>query len=212
MNANSDIKLIDRFLTKRQLPAAYADSLITMPVGAITPIYKNNNLFQLTKVLEEMQVADSVKHSHIIVPYQGSNRAEGVTTTREQAQYMVDSLLPLVKNNITKFNEVASEINSDGSKNTNGEVGWTRLTTFNPNAFDPDYANFIFYNPVGTVEIVETQYGFHIIRIDEAKNYERAIKIANLARRIEPSEETINEVFNQKDDLNSRFKTRILMR
>lgn len=198
VNANSDIKLIDRFLTKRQLPAAYADSLITMPVGAITPIYKNNNLFQLTKVLEEMQVADSVKHSHIIVPYQGSNRAEGVTTTREQAQYMVDSLLPLVKNNKTKFNEVASEINSDGSKNTNGEVGWTRLTTFNPNAFDPDYANFIFYNPVGTVEIVETQYGFHIIRIDEAKNYERAIKIANLARRIEPSEETINEVFNQK--------------
>lgn len=198
VNANSDVKYFDRFLTKRQLPAAYADSLITMPVGAVTPVYKNSNLFQLTKVLEEMQVADSVKHSHIIVPYQGSNRAEGVTTTREQAQYMVDSLLPLVKNNKTKFNEVASQINSDGSKNTNGEVGWTRLATFNPNAFDPDYANYIFYNPVGTVEIVETQYGFHIIRIDEAKNYERAIKIANLARRIEPSEETINEVFNQK--------------
>lgn len=198
VNANSDIKFLDRFLTKRQLPAAYADSLITMPVGAMTPVYKNNNLFQLTKVLEEMQVADSVKHSHIIVPYQGSNRAEGITTTREQAQYMVDSLLPLVKNNKNKFNEVASEINTDGSKSTNGEVGWTRLATFNPNAFDPDYANFIFYNPVGTVDIVETQYGFHIIRIDEAKNYERAIKIANLARRIEPSEETINEVFNQK--------------
>lgn len=198
VNTNSDIKYIDRFLTQRQLPTAYADSLIKMPVGAITPVYKNNNLLQLTKVLDEMQVADSVKHSHIIVPYQGSNRAEGVTTTREQAKYIVDSLLPIVKNNKTKFNQVASEINSDGSKATNGEVGWTRLATFNPNAFDPDYANFIFYNPVGTVDIVETQYGFHIIRIDEAKNYERAIKIAVLARRIEPSEETINEVFNQK--------------
>lgn len=198
VNANSDIKFSDRFLTKAQLPAAYADSLITMPVGAITPVYKNNNLFQLTKVLEDKQIADSVKHSHIIVPYQGSNRAEGVTTTRDEAQFIVDSLLPLVKNNKAKFNQVASEINTDGSKATNGEVGWTRLATFNPNAFDPDYANYIFYNPVGSVDIVETQYGFHIIRIDEAKNYERAIKIATLARRIEPSDDTINEVFNQK--------------
>lgn len=198
VNSNSDIKFTDRFLIKSQLPAVYADSLVKMPVGSMTPIYRNNNVFQLTKVLEEMQVADSVKHSHIIVPYQGSNRAEGITISREEAKSIIDSLLPLVKDNKTKFNEVASEINTDGTRSTNGEVGWTRLTTFNPNAFDPDYANYIFFNPVGTVDIVETQFGYHIIRIDEAKNYERGIKIANLARRIEPSEETINEVFNQK--------------
>ena len=198
VNANSDIKFVDRFLIKSQLPQAYADSLVKMPVGAISPVYKNNNLYQLTKVLDEMQVADSVKHSHIIVPYAGANRAEGITISREEAKSIVDSLLPLVKNNTAKFNEVASEINTDGTKANNGEVGWTRLTTFNPNAFDPDYANYIFFNPVGTVDIVETQFGYHIIRIDEAKNYERGIKIANLARRIEPSEETINEVFNQK--------------
>ena len=102
----------------------------------------------------------------------------------------------MVKNNKSKFNKVASEINSDGSKANNGEVGWTRLATFNPRSFDPDYANYIFYNPVGTVDIVETQYGYHIIRIDEGKNFEKAIKIATLADKIEPSQETLDEVFN----------------
>ena len=68
------------------------------------------------------------------------------TKTKEQAQAYVDSILPLVKNNVDKFKEVASEINTDGSKANEGEVGWTKVSTFNPDAFDPDYADFIFSN------------------------------------------------------------------
>ncbi len=198
INANSDINYNDKFLIKSQLPAEVADSLINLPTDGYSNIYRFNGHFNLSKVVEAMEVADSVKHSHIIVPYLGSrNAGPDITRTRDEAKAVVDSLLPLVQNNKAKFNEVASEINTDGSKNTNGEVGWTRLTTFNPNSFDPDYADYIFYNPEGKVDIVETQFGYHIIRIDESKNYEKAIKLATLARKIEPSDQTLQEVFNK---------------
>ncbi|MEM9680130.1 MAG: peptidylprolyl isomerase, partial [Bacteroidota bacterium] len=198
ININSDLKFEDRFLTRKDLPQTYADSLLNMAVGQVSDVYKNNGYYQISKVLETKQVPDSVKSSHIIVPYIGAFQSTpDITRTREEAESIVDSLLPLVKNNTTKFNEVADEINSDGSKGKGGEVGWTRLATFNPNAFDPDYADFIFYNDKGDVDIVETKFGFHIIRIDDAKNYEKAIKVATLAREIEASEETIDDVFNQ---------------
>ncbi len=197
IDSNSDIKYNDTFFIKSQLPQEAADSLIKLNKGEYSSLYKAFGYYNLSKVVDVMQVADSVKSSHIIIPYAGSDRAVGVTTTRDEAFKIADSLFPLVASNKAKFNAVASEINTDGSKATNGEVGWTRLATFNPNSFDIDYANYIFYTPVGSVEIVETKYGVHIIRIDEAKNYEKAVKFATLSRKIEPSDETLQDVFNK---------------
>lgn len=198
INTNSSISFIDRFLIKSEMTPSYSDSLITLEKGEISAPFKAQGFYNIAKAVDIMKVADSVKSSHIIVPYRGAfQAAPNVTRSRDEAQAMVDSILPLVENNKNKFNEVANEINSDGTKGKNGEVGWTRLTGLNPNAFDPDYANYIFYNDKGSVEIVETKFGFHIIRIDDAKNYEKAIKLANLALPIEPSEATINEVFNK---------------
>ena len=196
INANSDVKFEDRYIYKSALPTAVADSIYNLPVGGIYGPYKEGNTFKLTKVLVAEQLADSVKSSHIIVPFIGSAAATAETTkTKEQAKAYVDSLLPLVKNNKDKFNAVATEINTDGSKSTNGEIGWTRVTTFNPNTFDPDYADFIFHNPAGSVDVVETKFGYHIIRVDEKKAVAKAIKIGSITRNIEPSTETEDQIF-----------------
>src|SRR5690606_1166962 len=196
VNTNSDVKYEDRFIYKSALPEAVADSIFNLNVGEVYGPYKEEKTFKLTKVIAVEQLADSVKSSHIIVPFIGSRAATAETTkTKEQAKAYVDSLLPLVKNNTEKFNQVASEINTDGSKANNGEVGWTRVSTFNPNAFDPDYADFIFFNPKGSVDVVETQFGYHIIRIDDKKAEAKAVKLASIVRNIQPSEETEDTVF-----------------
>ncbi|MBB1489896.1 peptidylprolyl isomerase, partial [Oceanospirillum sp. D5] len=104
-----------------------------------------------------------LESSHIIVPFLGSRAATAETIlTEEQAKAKVDSLLPLVKNNKAKFNEVANEINTDGSKGNDGSIGWVRYSTFNPLAFDPAFAKFLFDNKKGLVDIVKSQFGYHI--------------------------------------------------
>ncbi|WP_298237804.1 SurA N-terminal domain-containing protein [uncultured Algibacter sp.] len=194
--AGSTEKLNDRFVFKANLPAAHADSIFKLNVGEVYGPYKDAGSFKLTKVIEFKKIADSVQSSHIIVPFIGSRAATAETkTTKEEAQKIVDSILPLVKNSESKFNEVANEINTDGTKGKDGSIGWIRYSTFNPASFDPDFADFLFENKIGKVDVVLTQFGYHIIRIDDKKAVENAIKIGTIARKIEPSEATINKVF-----------------
>lgn len=198
INTHSDEKFVDKFLYKSALPEAIADAIFNLEVGEVYGPYKDGEAFKITKVLAVEQLADSVKSSHIIVPFVGSRAATPETTkTKEEARTYVDSILPLVKNNVDKFNAVASEINTDGSKANNGEVGWTKVSTFNPDAFDPDYADFIFFNDEGSVDIVETQFGYHIIRVDEKKAEAKAVKLGTIVRNIEPSEETEDNIFRE---------------
>ena len=194
INTHSDVKFDDRFVYK----TAVSDSVFALNEGEIYGPYKDGNVYKLTKMLAKKQMADSIKSSHIIVPYAGSLRAGAdITRSKEEANAIVDSLLPLVKNNVDKFNEVATEINTDGTKDNNGEVGWTKVSTYNPNSFDPDYADFIFNNPAGTVDIVETKFGFHIIRVDEKRAVDTAVKVGTIVRNIRPSEQTEDHIFRE---------------
>jgi peptidyl-prolyl cis-trans isomerase D len=56
----------------------------------------------------------------------------------------------------------------------------------------PKFNDFAFNNPVGHIGLVETEFGFHIVKVDEKRDI---VQIATLSREIEPSEETINSLF-----------------
>src|SRR5664279_5172361 len=53
-----------------------------------------------------------------------------------------------------------------------------------------ELSDFAFKGKKGEIKIVKTQFGYHLIEIMDQKNFEPAYKIAYLARRIEPSQET----------------------
>jgi len=198
VNANSDaeIKYVDKFVYKTTLPKAMQDSIANLNLGNVYGPYKDAGKFKITKLLEKRQLADSIQSSHIIVPFVGSQASNAETTkTKEQAKVTVDSIFRLVKNSKNKFAEVANEINTDGSKGKDGSIGWTRLTTYNPAGFDPDFAEFLFFNTTGSIEVVLTKFGYHIIRIDDKKNVDTAYKVATIERTIEPSVETEDAIF-----------------
>jgi peptidylprolyl isomerase/peptidyl-prolyl cis-trans isomerase D len=58
----------------------------------------------------------------------------------------------------------------------------------------PAFNDWIFANKKNAIGLVETDFGFHIIKIDDTKS-EQGLKLATLAKIITPSEKTENLVF-----------------
>ncbi|WP_400076686.1 SurA N-terminal domain-containing protein [Winogradskyella sp. R77965] len=191
INSNSDIKYNDAFLRNAQLPAVAKDTLLNLNSGEYYGPYKDGEYFKLSKVIDAKQLADSVKVRHILIPYIGGTRADAtVTKTPEEAKTTADSILAKIKSG-TKFLDLL-ELSSD--KVSNEKEG---VIEFDYNAgMAPEFKAFAFDNKKGDVEVVGTSFGYHIIEILEQKSFNKAIKIATLADKIEPSEETLSQVFN----------------
>lgn len=203
-DTKSDLSIDNSYKFKNQLPATISAAIFEASVGDVVGAYKDNGHYKISKIVETLQLPDSVKSSHIIVPYAGTTRSTS-TKTKEEARSTIDSIYALVKNNKTKFTEIADEVNSDGTKGKGGDIGWVRKDQAFSTGFDKDFADFIYKNKAGSIDVVETAFGFHIIRIDEQTKFEKVVKLATFGRLIEASEETENTIFEQAETLASNL-------
>tara|TARA_R110001583_G_scaffold52824_1_gene163645 strand:+ start:5681 stop:7843 length:2163 start_codon:yes stop_codon:yes gene_type:complete len=198
----SDLSLDNGYKFKNQLLEEISDEVMNASIGDVVGPYKQNGYYKISKIVETIQLPDSVKSSHIIVTYAGATRSTSLKT-KEEAKKTADSIFALVKNNKTRFNEIADVVNTDGTKGKGGDIGWVRKDqAFSP-SFDKDFADFIYKNKVGNIAVVETAFGFHIIRIDEQTVAEKAVRLVTFAHLIQASEETENSIFEEAETLNS---------
>lgn len=192
VNANSDIPFFDQWLFKKDLPASEAENLINLNKGDVYGPFKVDNSLYLTKVLDTKQMPDSTESKHILIRYVGTMRApETITKTKEEARKLADSLLSVVKRDKSKFAELAEEFSDDGSADNGGDLG-----NSTPGRMVPPFDEFIFNNPTGTVGLVETDFGFHIVEVGKQSAAKKALKLATVVKAVEPSEKTINNVFS----------------
>ncbi len=194
---SSDIPMEERYYTKLELPMSISESVLKGNINDTFGPYEDKNYFKISKITEVFSRPDSVKASGIFIPYIGSQGATATTTkTEQQAKVSIDSLYKLVRRNKKKFAQVASEINTDNSKNNGGDLGWNTLSvSFNSPRFDSELASFMFDNKTGKVGVVKSKYGFHIIRIDEQKNKQKGVRMITFGREIIASQETENTAF-----------------
>ncbi|MDB9781910.1 SurA N-terminal domain-containing protein [Winogradskyella sp.] len=192
INLNSDVKYSDTYLRASQLPAVAKDTLMNLDVGNYYGPYRDGEFFKLSKVVGIKQSADSSKVRHILIPYAGGNRADpSITKTRAQAQTTADSILAQIKGG-TKFVDLL-ELSSDKVSNENdGEIEMAYNASF-----APEFRAYGFENKKGDIAVVETSFGFHVIEVLEQSNFSKTIKIATLADKVEPSEQTLQDVFNK---------------
>jgi peptidylprolyl isomerase/peptidyl-prolyl cis-trans isomerase D len=213
VNENSDISYVDNWMFKKDLPAAVADSIFNMEVGSIYGPYKMNDTFNLTKLIESKQMPDSIQSKHILIRYAGSMRAASdVVRTKEEAKKRADSILSIVKGNKNKFESLAALLSEDNSnKDKGGDLGYNP-----PGRMVPAFDNFTINNRPGTLGVVETDFGFHVLGVVDQKNMQRAIKVATVTNAVEVSEKTLSdnfslaskfEVASQKGDFSEIAKT-----
>ncbi|MBT8183712.1 MAG: peptidylprolyl isomerase [Eudoraea sp.] len=187
LDRNSDAKFDTIYKAKNELPQAFADTLMALQPGELFGPYRDGEAFKVSKMINR-KANGSVKASHILIAYEGAERANpAVKRTKEEAEKKAAELLTEAKKPGTIFAELARD-NSDGPSATQGgDLGF-----FQEGVMTPKFNDFAFNNPVGYIGLVETEFGYHIVKVDEKRDI---VQIATLSREIEPSEETINTLF-----------------
>jgi len=198
----SDTPFDASYYNKGQLPKILADSLFDKNVGEFYGPYKDAGFYKLSKIMDAKQIPDSVKASHILIPFVGSGSADAsVTETEEEAKKIADSVLAVVKKDKSKFAELAEQMSSDQvSGQKGGDLGWFVYQTM-----IPEFRDYSFENQVGDMGVVKSQFGFHVIHIEDQKNRQKTIQVGTFSRSIDPSEKTENDVFERAETFASEL-------
>ena len=190
---NSDLPFENRFKFRNDFTGDNAETIFNLNEGETFGPYEENGYWKLSKVVETKNIPDSVKASHILVTFTGSQLGAGVNRTKSEAEALADSIAGVVRSDKDKFAEMASEFSADTSnKEQAGDLGY-----FTPGMMIPAFENYVFENSVGDIGVVETPLGYHVISIDEQTEAARAVKVATIAREIQASEKTMNNLFNE---------------
>lgn len=192
INDNSDVPFQDRYFFKSDIPEAIAEDLFATPLNGIYGPYTLGDNNNISKVIGITQMPDSVQSRHILIRYQGSFRAsDAITRSKEEAKSMADSIARVLKRSRSKFEALAKTLSDDKSNSDNGgDLGYV-----GPGKMTKDFNDFIFDNKTGTLGVVETEFGFHVVEVQQQKNKQKAMKFATISKEIEASEKTLNEVF-----------------
>lgn len=130
-------------------------------VGKINVTEEDMKLYYKTHE-EEFKTPEMVRARHILIKVNRSASEEEKKRAREKAE----DILKRIKTG-EEFAKLASEFSDDpGSKNKGGDLGF-----FPKGRMVPDFEKVAFSLKPGEVsDIVETPFGFHIIKVEERKD------------------------------------------
>ncbi|MGB5358456.1 MAG: peptidylprolyl isomerase, partial [Eudoraea sp.] len=173
--------------SKNELPIKFADTLMALNIGELFGPYQDGESFKITKMVNK-KPNGSVKASHILITWEGAERGNPeIKRTKEDAEAKANDLLKQAKAEGAVFAQLARD-NSDGpSAPRGGDLGY-----FQEGVMTPKFNDFAFGNAEGHIGLVETEFGYHIVRVDDKEDL---VQLATLSREIEASEETLNTLF-----------------
>ena len=192
LNVNSAIKFYDSFVFKSSFSKLTADKIYDLKIGEVYGPYNENGFVKATKLIDSKFIADSVKVRHILIPYLGSFRSgPEVFKSKEEAKKTADSILRVLNRNRSKFNSLLSLSSDEVSNENEGVIEFAYI-----DGFAPEFRDFSFEKRVGAIDVVETDFGFHVIEILSQGKKQKAVKVGNLAIKVEPSERTKDSIYN----------------
>ncbi|MCC9165324.1 peptidylprolyl isomerase [Pontibacter harenae] len=191
VNANSDVPYDGTYAHPGELPSQLTDQL-PLEEGKVYGPFTNNNSMALHKVVDvrEGDVA-AAKASHILFKPEGdSPEAKAAALAR------ANEVLAQLKGG-ADFAQMAAQHGTDGTASVGGNLGWFQegrmVAPFDKAVFGASSTGLL-PNPV------ETEYGYHIIKITAPKTKQQ-FKIASLERTLEPSDATRDAAYAVADEL-----------
>ncbi|HOW29983.1 MAG TPA: SurA N-terminal domain-containing protein [Bacteroidales bacterium] len=195
VNTSSDSRFDSTWHKRGQMTPQLDSMLFSAPVGVVLGPVNDNNMMRLFKVIDRQSRPDSLKASHILISYAGS-QINSATRTKARATVIADSVLNLVKTNPAQFELLGGTISDDDfAKKKQGDLGW-----FADGAMVPEFNKAVLEGNIGDIKKVETVFGYHIIKITGKKDPSTKIKYASVDRRIEASAKTFEAIYNQASE------------
>ena len=195
VNANSDQRYDSTWMGQKDVPQTIEKAIFENGngVGFVYGPYEDGDAFNLVRIIDQQNRPDSLKASHILIGYEGAYRSES-TLSEESAKAKADSLLNVLKSNPkneTLFAELAEQFTDDPSgKGKGGDLDW-----FTDGQMVYDFNEFVVNNPVGTLGVVKTPFGYHVIKVTDKTEAQPKVRLAYLKHEITPSTKTYKNVF-----------------
>ena len=168
--------------------------LDSMQVNEVYGPYEFGEFTKAAK-LTGIKSVTKVKSSHILIAYKGAQRANpSVTRTEEEAEAKANELFAEIKASDKDFAEFA-RTNSDGpSAQKGGDLGWNY-----DGAMVKPFNDFTFQNDKGTIGVVKTDFGYHIVKVTDTME-EKQFQVAQLSLKNEATQETINKLYSEANE------------
>ncbi|MDR0384770.1 MAG: SurA N-terminal domain-containing protein [Prevotellaceae bacterium] len=183
---NSDVAPDSLYYKKGELPAVLDSVVFNKQAGDVLPYYQEGDTYNLTGIVGFRNMPDSVKADHILFSPENSSKA--------------DSVYDLLKKG-ANFADLAEKFGTDGTAANGGDLGW-----FAFKSMVRPFSDSCFFNPVGSLMKVRTQFGVHIVKIRDAKLYSNQIQLATVKKNVTPSQETYQTYYAQANKIASQSK------
>lgn len=203
---NSETKVFSTMVASRPQNDAKARPPFTYPaamdsvfkgasVGQVVGPYMDNGKSRLAKVLSFNDKLCKVRHILISAP-------KGDDAKIASSKKLADSLVKIV--NKDNFESMVMTYSEDpGSKNSGGVY-----EDFFPNDMVKPFADFSAEKPIGTIGVVQTDFGFHIIEVLDRKAVKYPV-LAFVEKTLIPSSETEMEIRDNVTDLLYKIDSKV---
>lgn len=206
VNANSDKRYDSTWMGRKDVPEQIEQPIFDNGngVGYVFGPYENENAFNLVRIVDMQNRPDSLKASHILISYKDAYGSQD-TISKDQAEAKANELLAQLKaakNNDELFAQMAAEYNTDATKDKGGDLDW-----FTDGAMVPQFNEYVVNNPVGSLGIVETMFGYHIVKVTGKTQPQPKVRLAYLTHEITSSTKTYQNIYAEANKFVTENRT-----
>ena len=192
VNANSDKHYDSAWVSRKDVSQEIESKIFDEGngTGFVFGPYEDEESFNLVRIVDMQNRPDSLRASHILISYAGAANSDA-TMTKEEAKTLADSLLIVLKGSKDEelFANLAKEFSTCPSKEKGGDLDWftdgTMVTPFN---------EYVVNNAVGSMDEVETVFGYHIVKVTDKTAPQPKARLAYLQHEITTSTATHQDV------------------
>jgi peptidyl-prolyl cis-trans isomerase D len=183
VEVNSDTKTPMVYQHKGQLDPKLDTAMFSAAPGFVYGPYLSAGSYKIAKLMDSRVGPDSVTARHILLP---------VTAGVDKALKTADSLKALIQGG-KSFADLAKTYSVDrGSAEKGGDLG-----TFGRGAMVPVFEDAVFNGKKGDIKIVTSQFGVHLIEIEDQKGSSKVVKVAIVDKPLAASSATQSAAYSK---------------
>lgn len=187
----SEIPYNSNYYNEYSLPSFLKDFVNNANIGDVYGPIRQDNTFIIVKLTGKKMLSTSIKSSHILISYKEAIHSLS-NRNKEEAKKTVEKFYNIIKADSSQFEVLAEKSDDIHTVKNKGSIGWSDI---NKQKLIPEYQNFLNQNSKNTIGIIETSFGYHIVRIDDKGPLNPFYQLAIILKNINPSKDTEDAIY-----------------